>query len=109
MNGGASMDFLLFRTAVKYDGFEQCELTGKTPDTEGAGCDDKEQAVTLNPWDIWPDGVIPAEANRPALKLRTPEEGRKWLDELAESRKAHKLPEGGMTSLELIRQERDER
>jgi hypothetical protein len=61
-----------------------------------------------DPWKIWPDGIVPAEGNRPAFRLLTKEEGRAWLEELDEIRKRNKLPPG-VSSLDLIREERDER
>ncbi len=68
----------------------------------------KNMERAVDPWEIWPDGIIPAEGNRPEWKLRTPEEGKVWLEELAEIRKICKLP-AGMSSIDVIRQERDER
>lgn len=67
----------------------------------------KDMELVVDPWKMWPDGVIPAEGKRSAWKLRTPEEGRAWLQELAESRKMCKLPEG-ISAVDVIRQERDE-
>lgn len=67
----------------------------------------KDKARIDDPWKIWPDGIIPAEGRRPEIRLRTPEEVERWLAELAESRRRCKLPEG-VSSLDLIRQERDE-
>lgn len=67
----------------------------------------KDAELIVDPWELWPDGIIPAEGNRPAMKLRTPEEGRNWLEKLAESRKRCRLPDG-VSSLELLRWERDE-
>lgn len=54
------------------------------------------------------DPVIPAEGNRRAWKLRTPEEGKAWLDGLAEMRKICALP-AGISSLDAVREERDAR
>lgn len=68
----------------------------------------KDHDLISDPWKMWPDGVIPAEGNIPQWKLRSAEEGRAWLRELAELRKACKLP-SGVSSLDIIRQERDER
>ncbi len=62
----------------------------------------------VDPWKLWPDGVIPAEGNRPEWKLRTPEEGKAWLDELASIRKMCALP-AGISSLDVVREERDAR
>lgn len=67
----------------------------------------KDRETIANPWEKWPNGVIPGDGNRPQMKLRTPEEGKKWLEELAESRNACKLPEG-ISSLEILHQEREE-
>lgn len=56
--------------------------------------------------EIWPDDVIPAEGDRPALRLRTPEEGRAWLRKLAEGRVKPERPLR-FSSLELLGRERD--
>lgn len=63
--------------------------------------------MIADPWQVWPDGVIPAEGNRPAWKLRTKDEARQWLRELAESREMCELPDD-VSVVETIRQERDE-
>lgn len=68
----------------------------------------KDLEYAVDPWEIWPDGIVPAEGDRPAFKLRTAEEGRAWLEELAELRKTAKLPDG-VSSVDIIREERDER
>lgn len=67
----------------------------------------KDLELTADPWQIWPDGVIPAEGNRPEWRLRTPEEGKAWLKKLGETRKGCKLPPG-ISAVDLVRQERDE-
>ncbi len=67
----------------------------------------KDLDLTFDPWQIWPDGIIPAEGNRPAWKLRTTEEGKAWLQELAQSRKTCKLP-SGISAIDILRQERDD-
>ena len=64
--------------------------------------------MIAEPWEIWPDGVVPAEGSRPAWKLRTKEEARNWLSELAESREKWQLPDD-VSIVDTIRQERDER
>lgn len=60
----------------------------------------------LDPWEIWPDGVIPAEGSRPEVKLRTPEEGRAWLKRLADVRKKYGNL-NGVSSVDVVREERD--
>jgi hypothetical protein len=49
-------------------------------------------------------------SGRPPWKLRTKEEGERWLAEMEEFRKAHplRLPEG-VSSVDLVREERDAR
>ncbi|MCC8164658.1 MAG: hypothetical protein LIQ31_00570 [Planctomycetes bacterium] len=64
--------------------------------------------VQLDPWEIWPDGVIPAEGSRPEVRLRTPEEGRAWLKKMADLRKKYGRVEG-VSIVDIIREERDER
>lgn len=66
----------------------------------------KDLVIVSNPWEIWPDGTIPAEGNRREWKLRSREEGKTWLRELAETRAKCMLPDG-ITAIDVIRQERD--
>lgn len=68
----------------------------------------KDIEMIAEPWKVWPDGIIPAEGNRPAWKLRTPEEARRWLADLAKSRESCQLSDD-ISVVESIRQERDER
>lgn len=69
----------------------------------------KDTDYIADPWEIWPDGIIPAEGNRPECRLLTEEEGKAWLKELDERRKALgiRMPDS-YSSLDTIRQERDE-
>lgn len=64
--------------------------------------------MIVDPWKVWPDGVIPAEGGRPAWKLRTQEEARQWFAELAHSREKCRLPDS-VSVVASIREERDER
>lgn len=68
----------------------------------------KDLESTVDPWHIWPDGIIPGEGGRPEWKLRTSDEGRNWLKGLAEHRKSCRIDDG-TPSIDIIRQERDER
>lgn len=68
----------------------------------------KDLKRILDPWKVWPDGVVPAEGNRPEWRLRTPEEGRAWLKGLAEYRKKCRLGVA-VSALDTVRRERDER
>ncbi|MCD8349806.1 MAG: hypothetical protein LUC93_04260 [Planctomycetaceae bacterium] len=65
--------------------------------------------LVIDPWEIWPDGIIPAEGNRPEWRLRTPEEGKSWLRELAESRVIPKKVPVDISALDMVREERNER
>lgn len=66
----------------------------------------KDKELLFDPWEIWPDGIVPAEGGFPEWKLRTPEEGRAWFEELDKIRELNQLPDG-VTSLDVIRRERD--
>lgn len=68
----------------------------------------KDVETTLEPWERWPDGIIPAEGNRPAWKLRTKQEARRWFAELAASREKCRLPDS-VSIVESVREDRDER
>ena len=68
----------------------------------------KDLGLVADPWELWPDGIIPAEGGRQEWRLRTPEEGKAWLEELAGIRKTYTLP-AGISSLDAVRRERDER
>lgn len=63
--------------------------------------------LTDDPWEIWPDGIIPAEGSRPEIRLRTAEEGAALIKQLAEFRKDCRFP-SDVTALDIIRRERDE-
>lgn len=65
--------------------------------------------VKMDPWQVWPDGIIPAEGYRPELRLRTPEEGREQFRKLREFRNQYPPMEKGFSRLHLLREERDER
>ena len=68
----------------------------------------RESALIAEPWKVWPNGIIPAEGNRPAWKLRTREEARRLLGELADSRDKCSLADE-VSVVDAIREERDER
>ncbi|MCD8139221.1 MAG: hypothetical protein LUE17_05510 [Planctomycetaceae bacterium] len=65
--------------------------------------------LVADPWEIWPDGIIPPEGNRPEWRLRTPEEGKAWLRQLAESRVTPRKLSVELSALDMVREERDER
>lgn len=67
----------------------------------------KDKKFDSDPWKIWPDGIVPAEGNRPAWRLRTPEEGKAWLKEIAKRRKAYRVPDS-FSAIDEVRLERDE-
>lgn len=67
-----------------------------------------EQMMIADPWDVWPDGIIPAEGDRPAWRLRTKDEAKRLFSEMAASREKCKLPDD-FSIVDSIREDRDER
>ncbi|MCC8109986.1 MAG: hypothetical protein LIQ30_13285 [Planctomycetes bacterium] len=63
--------------------------------------------IQLDPWEVWPDGIIPADGSRPEVRLRTPEEGKAWLKEMADLRRKYGIV-SGVSAVADVREERDD-